>query len=454
MVAAAVVGPARGRARPRRSWPVPTWRLGAAAAVLSVVAALLPPAAPWGLAVVYGALLAAAATDWFLAVAPGRMGVVRILPASLTLGQVGTVRWEVANPGRRAVRVALSDELAPSLQPGSRRVRLRVPPGGAAAATTDVRPRRRGDFCPAELVVRVEGPLGLVARQGSRSDPAVLRVFPPFRSKQEAELRIDRARILEVGLRSAKARGGGTEFEQLRDYVVDDEFRRIDWAATARAGRPIVRTFRAERNQVVLILLDNGRTMAGRVEGVPRLEHAMDAVMMLTAGATRLGDRAGLVAFDRQVRAVVPPTQARAQFGRIVEAMYRLEPELAESDYRGAFIETLVRFRRRALLVILTELADQAVQETLLRDLSLVARSHLVLIGAVRDPDVQRWAESDPTDAGAAYRKAAAVAALADRRRLVATLAAMGATVVDALPGQLAPQLADAYLRVKATGRL
>jgi uncharacterized protein (DUF58 family) len=190
------------------------------------------------------------------------------------------------------------------------------------------------------------------------------------------------------------------------------------------------------------------------VEGVPRLEHAMDAVMMLTAVATRLGDRAGLVAFDRQVRAVVPPTQARAQFGRIVEAMYRLEPELAESDYRGAFIETLVRFRRRALLVILTELADQAVQETLLRDLSLVARSHLVLIGAVRDPDVQRWAESDPTDAGAAYRKAAAVAALADRRRLVATLAAMGATVVDALPGQLAPQLADAYLRVKATGRL
>jgi uncharacterized protein (DUF58 family) len=137
-----------------------------------------------------------------------------------------------------------------------------------------------------------------------------------------------------------------------------------------------------------------------------------------------------------------------------VEAMYRLEPELAESDYRGAFIETLVRFRRRALLVILTELADQAVQETLLRDLPLVARSHLVLIGAVRDPDVQRWAESDPTDAGAAYRKAAAVAALADRRRLVATLAAMGATVVDALPGQLAPQLADAYLRVKATGRL
>ena len=204
----------------------------------------------------------------------------------------------------------------------------------------------------------------------------------------------------------------------------------------------------------MIVLLDNGRLMAGRVDEVPRLEHAMDAVMMLTAVATRLGDRIGLVVFDRRVRAVVPPTQTRAQFGRIVQAMYRLEPELAESDFRGAFTETLARFRRRALLVILTELADQAVQETLLRDLPLVARSHLVLIGAVRDPDVQRWAESEPTEAGTAYRKAAAIAALADRRRLVGLLGTMGATVVDAPPGELAPRLADAYLRVKATGQL
>jgi len=454
MVTVAATGPTPVPSRRRRSGPVPTWRLGAAAAVLSVVAALLPLATPWGVLVVFAALLVAAGFDWAVAVTPDRIEVTRVLPASLTLGQHGQVAWEVANPSRRSLRVALADEFPPSLQATSRRARLTVPARGRATATTAVCPLRRGDFSPAELVVRVEGPLGLVARQGKRTDRGLLRVFPPFRSKQEAELRIDRARILEVGLRSAKARGGGTEFEQLRDYSEDDEFRRIDWAATARAGRPIVRTYRAERNQVVIVLLDNGRLMAGRVDEVPRLEHAMDAVMMLTAVATRLGDRIGLVVFDRRVRAVVPPTQTRAQFGRIVQAMYRLEPELAESDFRGAFTETLARFRRRALLVILTELADQAVQETLLRDLPLVARSHLVLIGAVRDPDVQRWAESEPTEAGTAYRKAAAIAALADRRRLVGLLGTMGATVVDAPPGELAPRLADAYLRVKATGQL
>jgi uncharacterized protein (DUF58 family) len=127
---------------------------------------------------------------------------------------------------------------------------------------------------------------------------------------------------------------------------------------------------------------------------------------------------------------------------------------LVESDYRGAFIQTLARFRRRAMLVLLTELAEQAVTETLVPALPLVARDHLVVVASVRDPDVQRWARSTPTEAGTAYRKAAAAAALERRTRTVAHLSRLGATVIDAPPGKLAPQLADAYLRVKATGRL
>ena len=425
-----------------------------AAAVLSVAGAVLPVRSPWGLLIAYGILAVAAVADWSLAVAPREVSVARETPASLSLGEPGTIRWEVRNPSGRPLQVALADSLVPSLCASRRRARLAVPAGGAAGASAEIRPARRGEFELSAVTVRVIGPLGLVGRQSTRRVPGSIRVFPPFRSKKQAELRIDRARLLEIGLRSAAARGGGTEFDQLRDYGVDDEFRRIDWAATARAARPIVKTFRAERNQVVIALLDNGRTMAGRVEGVPRVEHAMDAVMALTAVATRVGDRIGLVAFDRRVRAVLPASQSQTQFGRVVNAMYRLEPELAESDYRGAFTEMMVRFRRRALVVVLTELADQSLQETLLRDLPLVVRSHLVLVGAVRDPDLQMWAEADATDAGTAYRKAAAISALADRRRIAATLNAMGATVVDALPGELAPRLTDAYLKVKATGRL
>jgi uncharacterized protein (DUF58 family) len=419
-----------------------------------VLVALLPVAPPAGALAVDAVIVVIALVDLALAPAPGRVPVERRLPGAVALGDHVAIAWLVTNRGHRPLRLALADELAPSLGAATRRIRMRVPAGATATASTTLRPTRRGRFEPRDLVVRTEGPLGLLARQGRRDLPGTLRVYPPFHSKKEAELRLDRARVLEIGLRSAQGRGGGTEFEQLREYSVDDEFRRIDWAATARAAKVMVRTYRAERNQTVLVLLDNGRIMAGRVAGVPRIEHAMDAVMMLTAVATRLGDRSGLVAFDRRVRAVVPPGHTASQFGRISDAMYELEPELAESDYLGAFTETLVRFRRRALLVLLTEVAPQAITETLLPALPLIARSHLLLIGAVRDPDVESWATGVPVDAAGAFRKAAALAALDERRRVVARLQGLGAAVIDASPGRLAPRLADAYLRVKATGRL
>ncbi len=432
--------------------PIPTRRLAAVVALASIVVLVVDGGI--GFLVVNGVLVVAMLVDWATATAPGRIEIARVLPEVVQLGVADHLGWQVTNPTGRAQRVSFADDLAPSLHAGSRRARVRLPARGGVDVTTTIRPARRGRFRPRDLTVRVEGRLGLAARQATRALPGELRVYPPFKSRDEAELRINKARILEVGLRSAPGLGGGTEFDQLRDYTVDDEFRRIDWSATARAGKAIVRTYRAERNQTVISLLDNGRIMAGQVAEVPRVEHAMDAVMMLTAVATRLGDRAGLVAFDREVRGIVAPGHGRDQLGRVTEAMYQLEPALAESDYQGAFAATLARFRRRAMLVLFTDLVEQAVGETLIPALPLISRNHLVVVAAVQDPQVVQWALASPRDAVGAYRKAAAVAALEERRRTTARLRGLGATVVDAPPGQLAPQLADAYLRVKATGRL
>lgn len=434
--------------------PVPTGRLAVAAAAASALVVLFPLDPPGSLLAVNAALLAVAIADWALASSPRRLTIERELPGVVALGGDAQLTWRVQNPSTRAVTVSLADELSPSLRADTRRAHLRVPARGRVTAQTGLHPARRGAFDPTEIAVRVDGPFGLVARQAAVRRPGTLRVYPTFRSRDEAEMRIDRARILEVGLRSAQGRGGGTEFETLREYSEDDEFRRMDWSATARSGKPIVRTYRAERNQNVIVLLDNGRLMAGLVEDVARVEHAMDAVMTLTTVATRLGDRAGLIAFDREVRAVVPPGRSAGQLGRVTEAMYQLEPALVESDYRAAFTAALARFRRRALIVVLTELADEVVAETLLPALPMLSRGNLVVIGSVLDPDVVRWARDVPDDGGAAYRKAAAVAALQRRSVAVARLRGLGATVVDASPGSLAPQLADAYLRVKATGRL
>lgn len=434
---------------------VPTPRLALVAMVASLVAWALPGSGWRGLVVLNLVLLASAVADALVGPSPRTLRVDRDLPTAITLGVQAEVAWTIGNPASRSIRVALSDELAPSLRASTRRVSARVPGRGVMRATATLHPARRGTFLPRRMTLRVHGPLGLGSRQATVVVPGELRVFPSFRSKDDAELRIRKARLLEVGLRSARGRGGGTEFEQLRDYSIDDEFRRVDWAATARAGKAIVRTYRAERNQTVVALLDNGRVMAGRVDGVPRVEHAMDAVMALTTLATGLGDRCGLVAFDREVRAAVPPRRGQAQLARMVQALHDLEPALVESDYAGAFAETLARFRRRTMLVLLTDLAQQAATEWLVPALPLIVPEHLVVVGGVSDPDIVRWASPGSVeDSSSAYRRAAATAAIAERQRAAARLRRMGATVIDARPGRLASAVSDAYLEIKATGRL
>jgi uncharacterized protein (DUF58 family) len=402
------------------------------------------------------ALLLVAVADRCLAVPPAQVGIRRTHPPVMVLDSEAELTWSVENESSRTVVVSWADELAPSLHARTRRAALRLPGRGRGTASTRFRPSRRGRFDIAELSVRTRGPLGLALRTQRRRVPTVLRVHPPFRSRDEAELLIRKARILEVGLRSARGLGGGTEFEQLRDYTTDDEFRRVDWAASARVGRPIVRTYRPERNQSVMVLLDNGRLMAGRVADAPRLEHAMDAAIMLTHVATRLGDRVGLVTFDSQPRAIVPPSRGHEQTARVTEAVYALEPAFVESDYRGAFTALMARFRRRSLIVLLSDLVGPAMEESLLPAMPLLVRRHLVIVGAVRDPETAAWASSPLADVDpeATYRKVAAVAALDERQRSAARLRAAGATVVDAAPGRLAGELADTYLRIKSTGRL
>ena len=437
---------------------VPTARL-AIVAVLCSVGLFAYPGGDLGsvwidLAVINGFLVLLAVIDALLAPSVAGIALRREHPPVVVMGTTAELGWAVTNHGSRPMRLGLADELAPSLTAAKRRSSVRLAPKASATVTTTISPSRRGRFDLTHMVVRLTGPLGMGMRQRRVEVASLLRVHPPFRSRDEAELRIRKGRILEVGMRSARGFGAGTEFEMLREYGPDDEFRRVDWAATARSGKAIVRVYRPERNQTVIVLLDNGRLMAGQVDEVPRIEHTMDATIMLCAVATRLGDRFGLVTFDEQVRTIVPPSRHSNQLSRVTEGMYALEPALAESDYVGAFRATITRFRRRSMLVILSDLSTQAVTESLIPALPLILRSHLVVIGAVRDPDIGRWAGESPTDAADAYRKAAATSALADRQRVSARLRGMGVIVVDAPPGKLAPMLADAYLEAKSTGRL
>lgn len=430
-----------------------TGRLAILVALSAAAALLVPERALVAVGVVNMVTLAAAAFDVVAAPSPRSLPTQRRHPPVAAVDAEVEVTLVLRNPARRPVRVAVRDAAAPSLRPDPRRPSIVLMPGFGEIAYR-LLPDRRGLFTLGPVTVRTWGPLGLAGRQGTTDLRTTLKVYPNLRGRQQVEGRLRRSRLLEAGTRSARIRGGGLEFEALREYHPDDEFRRINWAATARAGKPISNVHREERHQQVLMLLDAGRTMAGTIGGAPRFEHALDAAVALATLAVEIGDRVGTFVFDRGPRASVPPRADRAQPGRIVDALFRVEPAVVSSDLLGSVSGVLARHRRRALLVLFTDLADEGSAEPLLRAVPVLARHHVVLVAEVSDPEVVRLSRLDPTSAHEAFVKASAAATEHRREQVASALSRAGVQVVDRPPGELALALADAYLRVKAYGRL
>lgn len=461
---------------------VPTGRMALLVVAASALAFLVAFVGPYPIAMVFGmagaAMVIVGLVDGLTETSHSLLTVTRRHGAVVALGASTTLEWDIASTADRPLRVVIADSLAPSLCAETRRFAVTIPPGSTVGVTAKLTPTRRGRFDIDTMTVRVIGRRGLMCRQREVPLRSTLRVHPRFRSKDEAELKIKRARELQVGTRTATGFGGGTDFEQMKEYLPDDEYRRIDWTATARVGRPVVRTYRAEKNQSIMVLLDNGRVQAGLINGVPRVEYAMDAAMLLATVATGLGDHCGLVGFDSQIRTVLPPSRRRDQVSQTAEAMYGLEPELSESDYSGAFSYTAGRFRRRMMMVLLTDIVDVSIGEALMPALPTLLRKHIVVVGAIRDPNLEIWAlpanggrtasggvstvgssSSDADDPDLSpeevmSRRISAMNTLRARELSIAKLRGMGAIVVDTPPHRLASELGDAYLMVKGTGRL
>ncbi|MCW5252804.1 DUF58 domain-containing protein [Streptomyces sp. SHP 1-2] len=410
-----------------------------------------------GVLAVNAPLAVACACDYALAAPVRRLLLERSGDTSARLGETVDLTLTVTNPSGRPLRARLRDAWPPSSWlPGTEteasRHRLAVPSGERRRVVTRLRPTRRGDRSADRVTIRSYGPLGLAARQGTHRVPWTVRVLPPFTSRKHLPSKLSRLRELD-GRTSILTRGQGTEFDSLREYVPGDDTRSIDWRATARTSAVAVRTWRPERDRHILLVLDTGRTSAGRVGDAPRLDASMDAALLLAALASRAGDRVDLLAYDRRVRALVQGRTARDMLPSLVDAMATLEPELLETDARGLTAAALRTASRRSLVVLFTTLDAAPVEEGLLPVLARLTRRHAVLVAAVADPFVARMAASRGSTE-AVYEAAAGARAEAERHRTAERLRRHGVVVVDATPDRLPPALADAYLELKAAGRL
>lgn len=437
-----------------------TGRAALVALLCLVPVALAPwPATAFGVLLI--ALLVAIGADLMLAGDPAAVRLVRDGDTSARLGQQVPVRLQVHNVGTRRLRGLVRDAWPPSGRATPRSNEVDLTAGEQLWLTTELNPVRRGDQNAATVTVRSIGPLGLAGRQRRQHAPWSVRILPPFLSRKHLPSRVAKLRELD-GLVPLLIRGQGTEFDSLREYVIGDDVRSIDWRATARRGDVVVRTWRPERDRRIVVVLDTGRTSAGRVGldptaadpgGWPRLDWSMDAVLLLAALASRAGDHVDFLAHDRVSRASVFGASRTSLLPRLVEAMAPLEPALVESDATAMVSAILRRVRQRSLVVLLTDLNPSSLDEGLFPVLDQLCHRHQVLVAAVSDPRVDTLAEGR-SDAAAVYDAAAAERSRNDRRDLAARLRRRGVEVVDAAPEELAPALADRYLAMKAAGRL
>jgi uncharacterized protein (DUF58 family) len=426
---------------------VPTGRL-ALLMMFGIIAVVARPTAGTALLWILGVVILAL-IDWWLAPKPHVVVLTRRELTPVRKGDRTTTTLVAHNSGPKRLRGVLRDAWQPSADAGSNRHHLNIGGNKSGVLTTPLQAQRRGTLRAMGVTIRLTGPLGIAARQSTFACPGELRSLPKFDSRRELPSRLAQLRELD-GRSAVRIRGPGTEFDSLREYVRGDDVRSIDWRATARHTQVMVRTWQPERDRRVIIVMDTSRGSAGRIGNVPRLDAAMEAAQLLTAVASKAGDRINFLAGDAAIRAQLRGG-SRSLSPALADMMADLEPVLTEADWDELVAAVLRLSRQRAFVVLLTPLEPAAVEESLLPSLSVLTRYHQVLIASMRDPAIARLVHNAAT---APYQAAAAERELTRRNLTAQMVSSLGAQVLDTDEERLPAAVVDHYLTLKRAGKL
>jgi uncharacterized protein (DUF58 family) len=404
------------------------------------------------------ALLLAALLDATFLPAASDLDVRRELPLTLGVGDVVAGEYAVDSRWGRPLSVSLHDAMPPAFLAVVRDATgdAPLPPHGSLAIPFQVEGLARGEVALGDVALRVRTPRGLVARvlRYPREDRAV--IAPSLAGIRRFRWLAVHERLAAAGVRDARRRGEGRSFARLRDYVVGDDPRRIDWKATARRGHPITREFTVERSQTVYVLVDAGRSMTQLAGAFPRFEYALSSALVLADVAVRAGDRVGALVFDDRLRVLVPAQRGAGALQALRSALVPVQPTLVEPDYSAAFRALALRQRKRALIVLLTDVIDGRAARSLLAHLSRGGSHHLAVVVALRNEAVLAAAGLPPAGATArrVYASGAAEELLAERATALQRMRDAGVVVLDVAPDAMAAAVVSQYLELKARGAL
>jgi uncharacterized protein (DUF58 family) len=421
--------------------------LGAGAAVL-----LLVPIVPeLGLAVLGFDLLLVVFFFWDAGSVPGldAVGVERRLPVTLSLGEKNRCEVRISNFTERSVSGRMRFCLPEGLSTDKEMCPISMEPYGASVADFDIFARRRGFFELEPLYLRMRGMMGLAERDYAFDASRTVKVYPSLLGIGRYELMARKSHLAQIGFRQMRKIGAGTEFEKLREYLPDDDYRHINWKATAKKRRPITQEYQIERSQNIFICIDTSRYMAYRAGRLTKLDYAVNASLMLAHVARKFDDNVGLMVFSDRVRLYHPPRKTGGIFASLVDALYRVEPERCAVEYGEAFRTLSTRQKRRSLVVLFTDFFDPRDGEELLKFVPLMGRRHVIICITVRDERIAALARREPEKVEEAFDRYAAGEVLAERERIHGILRNRGAFVADPEPSELTVAAVNQYLQVK-----
>jgi len=277
-----------------------------------------------------------------------------------------------------------------------------------------------------------------------------VQVYPDIQAVARVELLARQNRLAQAGVRMSRLRGRGNDFDRLREYRREDEYRNIDWKATARHQSLISREYVVERNQNILFVLDCGRSMCNEQDGISHFDRALNAAILLSFVALRQGDTVGMMAFSNQIDRWVPPVRGATGIQSLISQVYDLHSRYEASDY-GLMVEQLrQRYRKRSLVIMLTHALDEVHLDLIGRHMRQLRSPHLVLGGLLRNVELEERLNTVPESTLEAFQVAAAAEMVTAQAVEVANLQNSGLLLIESTPDQLSGNLISQYLEIKA----
>jgi uncharacterized protein (DUF58 family) len=378
----------------------------------------------------------------------------RNVPPILKQSQLFQVELTLMNQSQSSASFQIIDSPPVEFSGSPRMISLRLPSKREVVHTYNLKSYRRGSFAFGSVYYRITGPLGLIQRQGKVDLPQGVQVLPDMTGEGSRDLQLALAGAFQAGRRKAPRRGEGSEFESLREHQHDDDFRHIDWKASAKRGKLISRQYETERDQRLMILLDTGRLMSPKIGSYRKLDYAINASVHLAQIALHKGDLVGYAIFNDELRAFAEPKKGQAQMSHLVRNLTPLQATRLESDYAGVFNHVLRRCSRRTLIVCFTDLSDAHSAESLLSAAAPLMPRHLPVIVTVSNSEVLAVTRKTPETEFEVYRHVAAMEIWSDYQRTLRGLRSRGVATVSVPAQELSTAAINEYLRIKETARL